>query len=50
MPSVRNAEQSIRPILTNYIGGGFHWQPAMFDNSADVKCCFSIFCTIIICE
>ena len=22
----------------------------MFDNSADVKCCFSIFCTIIICE
>ena len=22
----------------------------MFDNAADVKCCFSIFCTIIICE
>ena len=38
------------PLNTNQVGGGFHWQPAMFDNPADVKCCFSIFCTISVNE
>ena len=35
-------------LPTNQVGGGFHWQPATFDNAADVKCCFSIFCTITV--
>ena len=38
------------PLNTNQVGGGFHWKPAMFDNPADVKCCFSIFCTISVNE